>query len=114
MLLVLISVVPILALVGPTIHDMVGNGTLAAMTAVTLIALIGGHVLGGPDLRDRATLAIASCVRHPGIAISIAGASFDDPRISAAIVLFMLTGLFVTAIYSMWIKRQAQHAAPAE
>ena len=58
-----------------------------------------------PDPRDRATLAMASAVRHPGIAMSIAGASFHDPRVSAAVLLFMLVGLVAAAPYTVWIKR---------
>jgi BASS family bile acid:Na+ symporter len=52
------------------------------MAAVVLIALAGGHLLGGPELRDRATLAIASSVRHPGIAMLLANANFENKAVT--------------------------------
>jgi BASS family bile acid:Na+ symporter len=108
MLLVLLAFLPIIVKVWPAIQHLIGNGTVMAMAIVTLICLGAGHLLGGPELRDRATLAVASSVRHPGIAMSIASASFADPRISAAVLLFMLVGLIVSIPYTMWVKRH-QH-----
>jgi BASS family bile acid:Na+ symporter len=108
MLLVLLAFAPILIKVWPAVRELVGDGTVLAMAVVTLICLAGGHLLGGPELRDRATLAMASSVRHPGIAMSLAGSLFDDPRVSASVLLFMLVGMIVSLPYSMWVKRQ-QH-----
>ncbi|MGH6949714.1 MAG: bile acid:sodium symporter family protein [Vitreimonas sp.] len=105
MILVLLAFTPVVIQAWPAILDLIGNGTVLAMAAVTVIAIVSGHLLGGPDRRDRATLAMASAVRHPGIAMSIAGASFHDPRVSAAVLLFMLVGLVAAAPYSAWIKR---------
>ena len=105
MVLVLLAFVPVLVQAWPALAALIGDGTVVAMAAVTVIAIIGGHLLGGPDPRDRATLAIASSVRHPGIAMSIAGASFQDPRVSAAVLLFMLVGIVAAAPYTVWIKR---------
>jgi BASS family bile acid:Na+ symporter len=108
MLLVLLAFAPILIKVWPAVRELVGDGTVLAMAVVTLICLAGGHLLGGPELRDRATLEMASSVRHPGIAMSLAGSLFDDPRVSASVLLFMLVGMIVSLPYSMWVKRQ-QH-----
>lgn len=105
MVLVLLAFVPVLVQAWPALAALIGDGTVVAMAAVTVIAIIGGHLLGGPDPRDRATLAMASSVRHPGIAMSIAGASFQDPRVSAAVLLFMLVGIVAAAPYTVWIKR---------
>ncbi|HEY7799901.1 MAG TPA: hypothetical protein VIA80_14115 [Hyphomonadaceae bacterium] len=103
--LVLAAFLPIVVKVWPAIQQLIGNGTVVVMAAVTLICLSVGHLLGGPELRDRATLATASSVRHPGIAMSIASASFSDPRVSAAVLLFMLVGLLVSIPYTVWVKR---------
>jgi BASS family bile acid:Na+ symporter len=114
MVLVLLAFIPIVATAWPAVTSLVGNGTVIAMALVTVISLAVGHVLGGPNSRDRATLAIASSVRHPGIAMSIAAANFSDPRISAAILLFLLVGMVVSAPYIVWMKRhppsRAAHA----
>jgi BASS family bile acid:Na+ symporter len=76
-----------------------------------IISLAGGHWLGGPDRLDRGTLAIASAVRHPGIAMMIANANFADKRITAAVLLFLLVGMVVGAAYKQWIKRTIPAAA---
>lgn len=107
MFLVFAAFIPILLSIWPQMVRLVGNGTLAAMAAVTAVGLAGGHLLGGPDLRDRSTLAIASSVRHPGIAMMLANANFDDKRVSAAVLLFLLVGIAVGIPYRQWIKRRA-------
>lgn len=109
MLLIVIAFIPILIASWSAMIDLIGNGTLAVMGLVTAACLAGGHLLGGPDPRDRATLAVAASVRHPGMALSIAGATFHDPRVSAAVLLFMLWGLVVAFPYQRWMKG---HPAP--
>jgi len=109
MVLVLLSFAPVLVQAWPAIAVMIGNGTVLAMAAIAIIGMISGHLLGGHDRRDRASLALCASVRHPGIAMSIAGASFEDPRVSVAILLFMLVGLIVALPYATWIKRETRH-----
>ena len=105
MVLVLLAFLPIVIKAWPALQELIGNGTMLTMAVVTLICLGVGHMLGGPELRDRATLAIASSVRHPGIALSLASSLFADPRVSAAVLMFMLVGLVVSVPYTMWVKR---------
>jgi BASS family bile acid:Na+ symporter len=109
-LLLLIVLVPLLAGVWHGIVDLVGNGTLLAMAVVSAIALAAGHLLGGPELTDRAALAFAAATRHPGIALMIASANTTDKRVTAAILTFLLVGLVVAIPYQVWLKRRA---APA-
>lgn len=111
LILVVLAFLPVVVKVWPALSELVGNGTMAVMAIVSVLGIATGHLLGGPDLRDRATLAIASSVRHPGIAMSIAAMHFTDPRVSAAILLFMLVGLVVSIPYTMWIKRH--HEPPS-
>jgi BASS family bile acid:Na+ symporter len=111
MLLVLLVFLPIIVSIGPALAGLIGNGTLLAMAAVVIISLAGGHWLGGPDRLDRGTLAIASAVRHPGIAIMIANANFADKRVTAAVLLFLLVGMVVGIPYKQWIKRTTAAAA---
>ena len=58
--------------VGPAIVSLVGNGTVLVIAAVVAAGLAAGHWLGGPDPDDRTALAIASSMRHPGVAMAIA------------------------------------------
>jgi BASS family bile acid:Na+ symporter len=115
MLLVVLAFVPILIQIWSPLTQLIGDGTLLAMSVVVLVCLLTGHILGGPDRVDRSTLAIASSVRHPGIAMALAGANFGDPHITAAILLFMLVGLALGTVYKIWFKRTAPEptAAPA-
>ncbi|HEX4709140.1 hypothetical protein [Phenylobacterium sp.] len=114
MLLVLLAFLPVVASLWPAIVGLIGNGTILVMAAVIVISLAGGHLLGGPGLTDRANLAIASSVRHPGIAMMLANANFTDRRVTAAVLLFLLVGLVVGIPYKQWIKRSAPHPAVAQ
>jgi BASS family bile acid:Na+ symporter len=110
MVLVALAFAPVLIAIWPALGELIGNGTLLAMAAVVAIALLGGHLLGGPHLEDRAALAIASSVRHPGIAMMIANSAFQDNRVTGAVLLFLLVGLIIGIPYKMWVKRSLAHA----
>jgi BASS family bile acid:Na+ symporter len=105
-MVLLIIVILLLILLWPKIMALVGNGTILAMALVSAIALIAGHVLGGPSPSDRAALAVAAATRHPGIALLIAGAA-GRREATPAIVAFVLVGCLVTIPYQMWMKRRA-------
>jgi BASS family bile acid:Na+ symporter len=107
MVLLVLVVLPILIKLWPTLMSFIGNGTLFAMIAICLVGLTAGHLLGGPELPNRAALAVSSATRHPGIALMIAGINFDDKAITAAIILFMLTQVATAIPYKLWVKRQA-------
>jgi BASS family bile acid:Na+ symporter len=110
-LLVSLAFIPIIASAWPAIVGLVGDGALLAMVGLVVVTLAGGHLLGGPDPVDRMTLAVASSVRHPGIAMLLANAAFDDKRVSAAVLLFLLVGLVVGTLYKQVFKRRLA-AAP--
>ncbi|MBA4010492.1 MAG: Na+-dependent transporter [Phenylobacterium sp.] len=110
MALVVIVFLPILVSVWPAIRDLIGNGTVIAMAVLTVITLAGGHLLGGPADLDRATLAVAASVRHPGIAMLIANTAFEDKRVTAAVLLYLLVSLVVGVFYKQWFTRT--HPAP--
>jgi BASS family bile acid:Na+ symporter len=113
MLLVLLVFVPILVSIWPAVRSLIGDGAAAAMAGLTLVTLIGGHLLGGPADYDRATLAVASSVRHPGIAMLIANTTFGDKRITAAVLLYLLVSMIMGALYQAWFKRRYPAARPA-
>jgi BASS family bile acid:Na+ symporter len=111
MLLVVLAFVPIVVSIWPALTQLIGNGTLLTMAVVIVISLAGGHLLGGPDRTDRGTLAIASAVRHPGIAMMLANANFADKRVTAAVLLYLLVGIVVGLPYRRWIKRSTTRPA---
>lgn len=91
----------------------VGNGTLLAMATTVAAGLIAGHMLGGPDLADRATLATAAAARHPGIAAIVAQQVFPEQQALPGIVVFLLVGLAFSIPYDLWMRRRLAAMAPA-
>lgn len=106
MIVLVISLVPLVADLWPAMADLIGNGSIAAIVAVVVVGLVSGHMLGGPNPLDRATLAISSALRHPGIAMLIAGANSAEPNVKAAILLFLIVGLLTEIPYKVWYKRR--------
>jgi predicted Na+-dependent transporter len=111
-ILLVAGLVPVLVKVWPAITGLVGNGSVVAIGIVVAAAIVAGHWLGGPDPDDRTTLAIASSMRHPGIALAIGSLNVpDEPRMPAAILLYVLVAAVATTIYGK--VRARQQAGPA-
>jgi BASS family bile acid:Na+ symporter len=110
--LLLAALIPVLIKAWPAVVSLVGGGTLLAIAAVVATAILAGHVLGGPDPDERSTLAIASAMRHPGIALAIATQNVpDEPRIPAAVILYVLVAAVATSLYGAWRKRHLAGSA---
>jgi BASS family bile acid:Na+ symporter len=103
--LLAIAFLPVLFTTLPAMIQLAGNGTLAAMAIVSVIATAAGHLLGGPNPEDRVALAVTAAMRHPGIAIVIASATFHDSRVVAAVLLFLIVGIVVGAVYRAIVAR---------
>jgi BASS family bile acid:Na+ symporter len=102
--------IPILFNAWPAIETLLGNGTILAIVAMTLIGLGVGHFLGGPERDHRTVLALSSAAHHPGVALAIASANFPgDKLVPAAVLLALILASLVSAPY---VKRSTQiHAA---
>jgi bile acid:Na+ symporter, BASS family len=98
----------------PAIAGRIGNGILLVTVAIVLFGLLVGHLLGGPDSGNRGALALATSARHPGVAISLATATFplDREAITATVLLFFLTSVVLTLPYVLWRRRLARSALP--
>jgi BASS family bile acid:Na+ symporter len=109
------AVIPVLIRAWPAMAAAVGDGTILACVLIVAAALLAGHLLGGADPRDRTTLAVAAATRHPGLALMMAAANFQDRQVSAVILVFLLTGLVVVAVYQQLLRRlgRAETASPA-
>jgi BASS family bile acid:Na+ symporter len=88
---------------------MIGGGTILAFGLTVLAGVVAGHLLGDP--KNRAALAVAASIRHPGIAFAIAHASGAGQPAQAAIILFLLNGVIVVTLYLAWLKRRHPAAA---
>jgi bile acid:Na+ symporter, BASS family len=109
--LLVASFLPILVRAWPEIVSLIGNGTLAAIVAITLAGLAVGHLLGGPQREDRVVLALATASRHPAVALAIATAVLPNiALVGAAVLLALLVCAVVSLPYTMWSRRRARAA----
>jgi BASS family bile acid:Na+ symporter len=111
--LLAIAVMPVLITSWPTVWALVGNGIILVLVAFSLIGLLVGHLLGGPDPDDRTVLALATSTRHPGVAITLASIAFPDERAVLAVVLWhLIVGAIVCVPYVRWRRRVHRESAP--
>ena len=105
-LLLLAGTAAILVTQWRAMAELVGDGTLLAMTTFVVVGLAVGHLLGGPDPNDRTVLALATASRHPGIALLIAQINYpQETALAAAVLIFLVTNAVLTAPYVFWRKR---------
>lgn len=99
---------------GGAAFALIGDGSLAAVVLTVAAGIAAGHWLGGPETTRRMALAQAAATRHPGIALIVARRHFEDQQVTLAIMLFLLTSMIVSAVYSKWMTRRiAVEASPA-
>jgi bile acid:Na+ symporter, BASS family len=103
--LLLLSFIPMLVFVWPALLTLLGQGTLVAIAIIAIMAFAVGHFLGGSESDDRTVLALATALRHPAVAISIAAANGADKVVSAAILLYVLVSAVLSIPYTLWRKR---------
>ncbi len=113
-LLLVVALVPVLIKMWPAMISLLGDGTLLAFVAFAVVGLAVGYLLGGPEADNRTVLALATAMRHPGVALVIAsGTVGGDKVVAPALLLYLLVGTIVSAPYVMWRRRQlVAHATP--
>jgi len=83
-----------------------GLPTVLAFAAFTLMAIVSGHVLGGPNAADRTSLAVACASRHIGLALLVATTA-RGPHVLAYVVAYVLASAVVSVPYVRWRSRLA-------
>lgn len=110
----LLGLVVLLALVltAPNMWQAIGNFTLVACAILAAAALAAGHLLGGPADGNRAALATAASLRHPGVAMGMAAsAGTSDPhQVTATILIYMVVASLLGLGYDKWRASQARPA----
>ena len=110
--LLLVAVIGILIKAGPPMISLVRGNAMLAIVGMAAIAVGAGHWTGGPNPSDRLILAFASAMRHPGLALAVATANLPhEPRMLAAILLYVLVALTMTTLYAAVVRRQRLRAA---
>lgn len=105
-LVMLASLLGLLALNVSAVRE-VGLISFVTVAGLVVAALALGHWLGGPGPGDRATLAIATAARFPGVAAVIAASSFPDKNAVVIIVTYMIVTIPLIQVYARWSRRQA-------
>jgi BASS family bile acid:Na+ symporter len=108
-IVLLLGAVALLALQGRLLLE-AGWRPLLALAGLTLVALLVGHVLGGPDPDDRTALAVCCATRHVGIAI-LAASVAPGPRVATLVLAYLLASALVSIPYVQWRRRTAASEA---
>ena len=87
------------------IWEAVGDGTVLAMAIVTVAGLAIGHLLGGPDPDNSVVLALATCCRHPAIALTIVATNYPEQRFGGIMLLYLVVNALVAIPYLRWQRR---------
>jgi BASS family bile acid:Na+ symporter len=84
-----------------------------ASQVILIAGLAAGHFLGGPKPEERTVLSLASCTRHPAVALALAGSLAEAARLRAALLLYLLVAAAVSAGYVAW-QRRAEATPPRD
>lgn len=80
---------------------------LAVIPPVVAFGLMCGHLLGGPELDNRSSIATGSIARNAGLALFLVTANGAAGAIPT-IVAYVVVGAIAALPYNVWIKRQQQ------
>jgi BASS family bile acid:Na+ symporter len=95
-----------LVLTAPNMWQAIGNFTLVACAILAVAALAAGHLLGGPHEGNRAALATAASLRHPGIAMGMAASAgtSNSQQVTATILIYLIVATLMGIGYDRWRK----------
>jgi BASS family bile acid:Na+ symporter len=109
LLMVLVLATAILFVPAVRAKLLLGWPALAAIALLALVAVVGGHLLGGPRPDYRAGLATASVARNVGLALFLAGlVEGYANEIMRTVAAYMIVGFLVAMPYALWIRRQVR------
>jgi len=79
---------------------------IAALAVLILMALVIGHLVGGPKDEDRTALAVACATRHIGVAVVVA-TSLPGVRVAVVISVYIAISVAITLPYTRWRRKVA-------
>ena len=85
---------------------------LAVIPPIVIFGLICGHLLGGPELETRSSIATGTIARNAGLALFLLAANGAGQAIPA-IIAYMVVGAVTALPYNVWVKKQQQGLAEA-
>lgn len=78
---------------------------LIAIILIVAFGLTCGHILGGPDIETRSSVATGTIARNVGLALFLAAANGVGKAIPT-IIAYMIIGGLVALPYNVWVKSQ--------
>jgi BASS family bile acid:Na+ symporter len=112
--LLLLGLIPLTVMSAAQAMPLAGTGAFLAMLVLCVTGLGVGHLLGEGAPGDRATLALATAARHPGVAMAIARANFPDQTLVFPVVfLYVLLSVIVSLPYMRWNARRSARLSAA-
>ncbi len=105
--LLIAGALPVLIAAAPAMAALVGDSSVLAIAALVASAIGAGYALGGPNEDERLTVAIASAMRHPGIALAIVTLNVPEaPMAGAAVLLYVLVSVVLTTLLGKFGERR--------
>jgi BASS family bile acid:Na+ symporter len=92
-----------------TVVPEVDQQGLIAIILIVAFGLTCGHLLGGPDLETRSSIATGTIARNVGLALFLAAAN-DVGKAIPTIIAYMIVGGLVALPYNVWIKAKMKKA----
>lgn len=109
-ILFLLMVIAIVAVVvmKPELRSalLIGWPAFAAILIMASLAVLIGHILGGPLKGERAGLAIACLARNLGLTLFIVALSGDNQQEIPTLAVYAFAGFAVQIAYTIYLKRQ--------
>lgn len=104
--LLAVTMLTALVVIAPNMLEAIGNFTLVACCLMAAAALFAGHLLGGPAPGNRAALATAATLRHPGVALALAATASteDSKQLMATVFLYLVIATLIGIPYGRWMK----------
>lgn len=111
--MLLVCLLPIFVVSWPAIAAIAKSGSMTAIILFCALGLAVGHFLGGPSPVHRYVLALATSMRHPGVAIAIGHLGFAQQKtVPAAVLLIVLVGAVASSIYLRMFKPRVESTRP--
>ena len=86
--LMLIAAVVVVSIWGDAQLDLLGIESVIAVLVVLISAFVGGWLLAGREVEDRASVGLSNCIRSQSLSVLLASTRFPDPLTLMMVLLF--------------------------
>jgi BASS family bile acid:Na+ symporter len=103
-----------LAILVTQFKSIVGVGLVSyvALAAMAAVAVMFGHLLGGPARGTREALAVMNAIRNPALAVLVAHVNFPRLDVLGPILGYVLVAFLVVTVYVRVSKRLPEGRTP--